>query len=350
MQIGSDLTEQEQARGPGTRSAGGTLVVMLVGLLTWTFLAAPRMEEAAEAHAIGARRTAALIVLRPITGLSGTVGLTTVTETVERAVGLDTAAPPGGGIDVPGPDPLPSVSGSPSPIPERPDPALDTPWPIRTPTPGERLRVVIVGDSMAAGMGYFAGRVLKPSLVRVLRQGRISTGLARPDYFDWRAAMTQIVQAYRPDLVIVMMGENDRQDLRSQSGRITTPIGTGSWSREYQDRVEDFMELATAGGARVMWVGLPSVRDATRAPFSDRANTIYAAAAADVGDVEFFDPRDLFDRRGNYTAFYRDGNRLVEVRADDGLHFTPDGYRILVREVARASTAEFGLDSRAYRT
>jgi hypothetical protein len=218
------------------------------------------------------------------------------------------------------------------------------------PTTNQRLRVVIVGDSLAAGMGYFAGRVFKPSLVRVLRQGRISTGLARPDYFDWNRAMGQIVRSYAPDLVIVLLGENDRQDLRSEAGRIASPFGPPQWVRDYQGRVEGFMRIATSGGARVMWVGLPSVRDPERSPFSNRANTVYAAAAAEVGDVEFFDPRDLFDPRGHYTPFYRDGTRLVEVRADDGLHFTPDGYTILVREVARASSEAFGLSARAYRS
>ena len=60
------------------------------------------------------------------------------------------------------------------------------------PTGDNKLRVAVVGDSLASGLGYLE-RVLKPSFVEVYRQGRISTGLARPDYFDWPAALSEIV-------------------------------------------------------------------------------------------------------------------------------------------------------------
>ena len=90
--------------------------------------------------------------------------------------------------------------------------------PIRKPTGTDKLRVVVVGDSLATGLGISLERVLKPSLVRVSRQGRISTGLARPDYFDWPAALTEIVDNFRPDLIVIMLGENDNQALRHAFG------------------------------------------------------------------------------------------------------------------------------------
>ena len=90
---------------------------------------------------------------------------------------------------------------------------------MRAPTNDKKLRVVVVGDSLAAGLGFFADRVFRPALVDVRKQGRISTGLARPDYFNWPAEMRYIVDRYRPDLTVVMVGENDNQSLRSSSGR-----------------------------------------------------------------------------------------------------------------------------------
>ena len=67
--------------------------------------------------------------------------------------------------------------------------------------------------------GYYAERVFRPRLVKVSRQGRISTGLARADYFNWPFTMRQIVDSFDPDLVIVMLGENDHQSLQSVRGR-----------------------------------------------------------------------------------------------------------------------------------
>lgn len=329
--------------------AGRVLVVILVMLLVWTLLYAPRMKEAAEAHPLGARRTASLIALAPFTAISDAVRLTGVTDSLERAVGLDPGVQPGGAIALPIPDPLPSVTVSPSPAPPSDAPPVETLEPIRTPARRDKLRVVIVGDSLAAGVGYIAGRVFRPTLVDVEQHGRVSTGLARPDYFDWFAAMGQIVQGYDPDLVIVMIGENDGQSLQTPTGKLETPSGTRDWPLGYQDRAEALMRIATEGGARVVWIGLPVQREPKRWEFIQRQNRLFEAASTRVGDVAFLDSWGLFDAPdGGYTAFYRDGDRVEEIRESDGLHFTATGYELLVREAAALATEEFGLDPIVY--
>jgi hypothetical protein len=329
--------------------AGRAFVVISVTLLVWVLLYAPRMEEAAKAHPFGARRTTSLVALAPFTALSDSVGLTGITDSLERAVGLDPAAPPGGSIVLPEPDPLPSVTISPSPAPPSETAPVESPFAIRRPVGRDKLRVVIVGDSLAAGVGYFAGRVFRPSLVDIQRHGRLSTGLARPDYFDWFASMGKIVEGYDPDLVIVMIGENDQQNLLTASGRLETPRNSRDWAPAYGARVEALMRIATEGGARVVWVGLPVQRERTRWRFIQRQNRLFEQASERVGDVAFLDAWDLFDKpNGDYTAYYRDGNHVKLVREGDGLHLTAVGYGILVREVAELATDEFGLDPVAY--
>jgi uncharacterized protein len=346
------MIEPNTERDPGTgrpgMAAGRVLIVILVTLSVWTLLYAPRMREAAHAHPPGARRTASLIALAPFTALSDAVRLTGVTDSLERAVGLDPDAAPGGSIVVPSPHPLPSVSSSPSPIPSE-APPVETLEPMRRPSGREKLRVVIIGDSLAAGVGYIAGRVFRPSVVDIQQHGRISTGLSRPDYFNWFAAMGQIVDGYEPDLVIVMIGENDAQPLQSTSGRIEAPVGTQAWPPAYQERAEALMRIATQGGARVVWIGLPIVREPKRWVFIQRQNNRFEAASERVGDVAFLDSWELFDAANDgYTAFHREDGRVEEVRESDGLHFTSTGYEILVRAAAELATEEFGLDPIAY--
>jgi hypothetical protein len=329
--------------------AGRAFVVVSVTLLVWVLLYAPRMEEAAKAHPFGARRTASLVALAPFTALSDSVGLTGITDSLERAVGLDPAAPPGGSIVLPGPDPLPSTTISPSPAQPSETAPVESTFAIRRPVGRDKLRVAIVGDSLAAGVGYFAGRVFRPSLVDIQRHGRLSTGLARPDYFDWFTSMGRIVEGYDPDLVIVMIGENDQQNLLTASGRLETPRNSRDWAPAYRERAEALMRIATEGGARVVWVGLPVQRERTRWRFIQRQNRLFEQASESVGDVAFLDAWDLFDKpNGDYTAYYRDGNDVKLVREGDGLHLTAVGYGILVREVAELATNEFGLDPVAY--
>lgn len=319
--------------------AGRVFVVMLVSLLLWGLLFSPTLKRAAEASPDGARRSAALAILTPLAAISDGLGITRLTDAVERALGKDPEAAPGGEIVLP-PEPIPSVTAG-------GEPQVETTGPIREPTGGNKLRVVVVGDSLASGLGTYLERVLKPSLVRVSRQGRISTGLSRPDYFDWPAAMAQIADRFRPDLVVVMLGENDNQGLRTPGGREETPIGTFGWPQAYEERVVDFMRVATSRGARVVWVGLPVVRDTGRRELIARQNEIFARAADEVKRVAFLDAWDLYSTPdGGYTAYMRIGGSVVQIRESDGVHFNSTGYTMLAEDVVALARDAFKLSPR----
>ena len=211
--------------------------------------------------------------------------------------------------------------------------------------------MVIVGDSLAAGLGYFAERVFRPRLVKVSRQGRISTGLARPDYFNWPNTMRRIVVSFDPDLVIVMLGENDHQSLQSVHGGRVAQIGTSEWPAAYRARVLKMMEIATSDGAKVVWAGLPISADPALRDHSRRQNDIYEFAASISAGVAYFDSWERFrEPGGGYTAYFREGRRVILIREGDGLHFNAIGYTIVAREIAKLATREFGLSPRTFET
>jgi hypothetical protein len=321
--------------------AGGVLVAMLVCLVLWTLLFAPTLKRSAEAAPEGTRRSVSLAVLGPVTAMSDAVRLSTVTDAVVQAMGRDDPELPGAGIVEP-PEPIPTVPGDDAAGPNQGDPKPT--GPIRVPTGKKKLRVVVVGDSLAAGLGTYLERVMKPSLVRVSRQGQISTGLARPDYFDWPATMQAIVDRFKPDLVIVMIGKNDTQSLRTPGGRVQTPIATFAWPDAYAERVRNLMSVATSGGARVVWVGLPVIRDEARWEIIRRQNAIFDEAARAEPDVSYLDTWALYSTpSGGYTAYLHEGNDVIEIRASDGLHFTPTGYELLARAALQLAVDDFRL-------
>jgi lysophospholipase L1-like esterase len=330
--------------------AGRALVVMLVTLLGWTLMYAPEMKRAAEASPLGARRTVSLVVLTPIAAASEFLRIDALAETVERAVGR---APRERGPFVPPTDDLPVVpTGPDDPGVDPGDGPSEEGDPIRIPAPTRRLRVVVVGDSLAAGLGYFAERVFRPRLVRVSRQGRISTGLARPDYFNWPLTMRRIVDAFDPDLVIVMLGENDHQSIQTVSGQSVAQIGTSDWPAAYRDRVLQLMRVATSRGAKVVWAGLPMSSQEHVEEHSERMNGIFELAAGISPNVAYFDAWERFrsPRTGGYTAYFREGGRVLLIREGDGLHFNSVGYTILAREIAETASEEFGLAPRTFET
>lgn len=372
------LADPEPAPAPpdhGRRSvgAGRALVTMLVCLGAWAVLFSPVLERTAETGPVGARRTAALAVLRPLAAISDALSVRRASETVMRALGRDPDVPPGGELVLPDfelpplpslqpevslPRPSPDAVASPSsgakpadrtrrdPRPStEPEPGLG---PIRTPTEDDKLRVAVVGDSLSQGLGPAVVQLFDADVTRVLPLGRQSTGLARQDYFNWRSAMRKIVTEFRPDLVFVMLGSNDNQAQITPEGDAVR-VGSVAWVEAYHERAAAFLQEATSAGTRVVWVGIPVVAERQRWDFYRRVNDIYEDVASAEALATFVDTWTLFEARdGGYTAYLRNDRGIVqEVRSGDGIHFTPTGYSYLARAVIHAAADAFALPQKA---
>src|SRR5262245_58483059 len=90
-----------QSQAPRKASPRDVFVTIVVCLLLWTLLASPILRRDAEAGPIGARRTAALTLLRPLVAISNALFLSNATATVERALGRDPNEQPGGELALP---------------------------------------------------------------------------------------------------------------------------------------------------------------------------------------------------------------------------------------------------------
>lgn len=358
-----------RAPEPRKTSPLDVFVTIVVCLLLWTLLASPILERSAEAGPIGARRTAALTLLRPLVAISNALFLSDATGAVERALGRDPNEQPGGELTLPAFD-LPDGSDG---APARPSlaggggggkdskdaqdghgqghvwnggagPKVDL---IRTPTTSNKLRVAVIGDSLSQGLGPAIERWMNPSVVRVLSLGRQSTGLSREDYFNWQAGMREIVDQFRPDLVFVMLGSNDSQAQITPDGS-AIPVGTWEWVHAYRERAEQLVDEATRAGTHVVWVGIPIVKERQRWGFYRNVNEIYRETASSDPDSTYVDTWNAFEGGGGgYSAFIRnDHGQLVEVRAGDGVHFTPAGYGMLGKLALRGAEEAFGMPQR----
>jgi hypothetical protein len=353
---------------PRRASARGVFVTIVVCLSLWALLAAPLLERNAEAGPVGARRSAALTLLRPLVALSDRLLLARATSSVERALGRDPETPPGGELALPAFDlsaeefestrvpPRPSEGSEPTTaVPparadeeDQPAEGPPAPNPIRTPSPSNKLRVAVIGDSLSQGLGPAIERWMNPGVVRVLSLGRPSTGLSREDYFNWRSGMRQIVEEFRPDLVFVMLGSNDAQAQISGDGAAIA-VGSADWVEGYRDRAAELLDEATRAGTHVVWVGIPIVKERERWDFYRRVNDIYRDTANADPFGTYVDTWEPFQARdGGYTAFVRnERGDLVEVRAPDGVHFTPTGYSFIGRMAIRAADDAFGMPENA---
>jgi hypothetical protein len=341
-----NLARTPVPEGRATMPAGKVLVVILVGLLAWAVLAAPRLKRDSEAQPLGTRRTISLWVLTPVAAISNLSQLTRATDGVATALGRGPGQGPGGEQPLEPIEDLPSVSIPPTPTQTGPPPAVTEP--IRQPTSKDKLRVVIVGDSLGQGVGTYIQREFQPGLTVVSNQAVASTGLARPDYFNWPAKLEQIMKVFRPDLVIVLIGENDNQGLVRPDKSVEAMTGTTDWPRGYRKRVKAFSDIAVEAGAHVIWLGLPIVENKDRWEIEQRMNDIYADVTEDQPNTAFIDLWDMFsDGDGNYTAYLRSDGQVTLVRASDGIHFTPDGYEMIAQAVAQTAIDDFDLTPKA---
>ena len=354
---------RRRPRGRRAAPAGRVLIVMLVGFVLWLLLAAPSLKRSAEASPDGARRTVSVAVLTPIAAASDFLGLESATDAVERAVGRDPDAQPGGEVFADEPEAIPtdfgvdpSVLASPDPVrsidPERVDQAdddldYDPAYELRDPAASNKLRVVVVGDSLAMGLSTALGRVFEPSIVQFVDQARLSTGLARADYFNWIKGMQQITDRFRPDVVVVLIGVNDDQSIILGGGSII-PEGTGEWMEVYGNRVDDFLAAATDKGGRVVWVGLPPLADERHNSLSRGFNQSFDTGVRDYPSAYYFDTYKRFSNNGEYAPFGRDAKgNVAQLRGGDGVHFTTTGYDTLAREVASVMVKKWGLTQKA---
>ncbi len=314
-------------------SAGRVLVLATVCLLGWALLAAPDLLRNAQASPIGARRTVAIAVLRPFSRLSEMLGLARLTGSTDRVLGHDppaAAAPPI--AFVPSPTPVSAneqetPNSAPSSMPGGGGLAGYPYVPMLTqPTAAHPLIVLIVGDSIGIDMGEGLSRLLDakgPFGPRL--DGHESTGLARPDFFNWPNQLARDLRQDHPGVVVVMMGANDAQNFLV-GGRLV-PFGSAVWTGIYRQRVAQLMAEVTESGHPMIWVGMPVMGSGSLSAAVRVINSIGLSEAVLHPGVTYVDSWSLFvDGRGHYAAYLPDASGRNElVRTPDGIHLTPAG-------------------------
>ena len=202
---------------------------------------------------------------------------------------------------------------------------------LRTPTPGQPLRVWVGGDSLAVGLGMSLAHLTgDQTIVAAESDARISTGLTRPDYFDWPGELAGVLAGHHPDVVVVMFGANDAQPIAV--GNRSYSIDAPEWQAEYRRRVDEVIALAEQSAVRLVWVGQPAMRSGDLDRKMAILDSIYAEEAALHPVARYIDTRSIFGP--HYDAYVTDADGVsVRMRTDDGVHFTNAGYDRLGRSV-----------------
>jgi hypothetical protein len=193
-----------------------------------------------------------------------------------------------------------------------------------------QVRILFAGDSMMQGIAPIA----ISSLRKLQPEGffedlsKQSTGLTVNRYLDWPATIKEQVTKKHFDMVVIFLGPNDPWDILDGKQRYKFP--SPEWEDKYRSRVREVLDFASSSHVKIIWIGLPSMREDRLYKGAVIQNKIFRGEMNAYG-FEFISTEDLLGGLDlpfkNYI--YDSSGKEVVVRASDGTHFSPQGLRII---------------------
>jgi hypothetical protein len=251
------------------------------------------------------------------------------------------------------------------------------------------IRILVLGDSMADWLAYgLEEQLAETPEIGIVRKHRAFSGLIRYDQkndTDWPKVARELIAAEKPQAVIVLVGLQDRQDIRerpqpkpqpqqkpaqaggtpqkpaesgaqqkpaesnddetptiaapeAQRARPAGPVEFRSeaWEELYGAKVDEMIAAVRTANVPVLWVGVPAVRGAKSTADLQYLNDIIRPRVEKAGFI-FVNVWDGFvDERGNFMQRGPDETGQIRVlRTQDGVHFTRFGARKLAHYVER---------------
>ena len=362
-----DRRRPQTSDGRQLFSAGRVIGVVIVSLLLCALLDADSLVASVAQEQFGTSRSVELALVRPFATVSDWTGLDLphrwVTdlknagsssptlppaaaggpggaggEPSEPAAGGTTVlAHPGGehspGRDQDGPEPGAPIESRPPRVVTTPPPAVSAHQ--RVPTPGDPLRVWMAGDSLMGTIAEsFEEAESASNDVAVSNDVQIGTGLARPDVLNWPATIAREMATGKPDIVVLVFGANDDQDMAVSGHRVV--LGTAAWKAEYARRVSAVMNEVASPFRTLIWLEPPL----TARPRINQTNAVIdqvlVAAAATHPGVRVVSLAPTLAPNGVFDEYLGGSSgQPIQVRDTDGVHLTLAGAALVTPLIRR---------------
>lgn len=196
--------------------------------------------------------------------------------------------------------------------------------------------VLLVGDSMMKAPGNSLGRIFRKDKISFKNEASLGSGLARLDAYDWFGKLEEFKTALNPNLVIIMMGANDKQPMKSDTA-ILQP-DTPEWDTEYAARIGKMMDIASNNGTtEVIWIKLPPMKDEAMNKHAEAVNAILDKEVKTRSNVVLYDPMPELTPRTpkEYKKVIMSSTGTpIEIRSDE-VHLSPQGANILAQNMMK---------------
>jgi hypothetical protein len=192
------------------------------------------------------------------------------------------------------------------------------------------LSVLMIGDSLLSGAiavmferAHYHNRSITSELI-----AHPSSGLSRPDYYNWQEKVERVFSVKTFDAVIILLGTNDAQTIVVNDEHF--PFESQGWISVYKNRITSLLHFLKEKTYRVYWIGLPPMRSSTFHRKMMLINEIIAEVCSLYDHVTFIPTLGLLgNEKSLYTDFIPINNTLSQLRLTDGIHLTYTGGKLV---------------------
>lgn len=209
----------------------------------------------------------------------------------------------------------------------------------------DAAKVLVAGDFMADSLhwGLEQAYADNPDAVFVNKASGLS-GMVRDDVVNWPEALAQFIDEYKPVAVVMLVGMNDRQQMRLETGRVAKL--SDPWKTQYDARVDATVKAVRSRNIPLIWLGLPPVKSGAMNTDYLVFNETYRSKVEAAGG-RFVDVWDGFTNAdGQFVSAGPDINgQIVRLRNSDGINMTRAGMSKLAFYAERELRKSIGLGS-----
>ena len=310
------LFEPLRPRREGTMSAGMILVVVVLAFCIAGLLNADATLRKSNAKGDGWRNE----IAKTVASVTDTFQINFFRNTIDDAIGKNQSS----GIDV---EELlrqqaeaesAAAAAEANSVPELP-----------APTPAEPMKIWVGGDSITQTFGTSFQRITQSTgIFTPTLDFRVSTGLARPDYFNWPEHLVKNVLPANPAILVIMFGANDGQNMVDAQNKVLERFSE-PWLTEYRRRVAATMDLlkSPTNDRITIWCGPPPMGPGTKTKGMDELSYIYWTEAQSRPWIQYFDTWPFFtDSDFQFVANLPNADGVVRgMRQKDNVHLSTVG-------------------------
>lgn len=193
-------------------------------------------------------------------------------------------------------------------------------------------KVFFAGDSMMQGIAPHMQKYLQRHDIDSINLSKQSTGLSYTKFFDWNKTIKQTINKDKSiKLLIIMLGPNDPGDFYKEGKHLR--FGSEAWNDEYQSRMNDIIDFSKSKNVSIIWITPPNMKKDTLNKQMNHLNDVMTDAL-ERQNIKVVDSRPIMGGINNrYNDYLVKDGKKIKMRTNDGIHFTPEGQRILAREI-----------------